>query len=141
RADAAARKLAETLGVDIRYYSIIYEVVDLVKGALSGMLSPDLKENITGTVEVREVYVISKIGTVLGCHVLDGVIKRGQRVRIMRMGAVIHDGELDSLKRFKDDVKEVKFGYDCGLSVKGFNDMQVGDKLEAYEVVEVARTL
>ncbi len=141
RADAAARKLAETLGVDIRYYSIIYEVVDLVKGALSGMLSPDLKENITGTVEVREVYVISKIGTVLGCHVLDGVIKRGQRVRVMRMGAVIHDGELDSLKRFKDDVKEVKFGYDCGLSVKGFNDMQVGDKLEAYEVVEVARTL
>ena len=141
RADATARKLAETLGVDIRYYSIIYEVVDLVKGALSGMLSPDLKENITGMVEVREVYVISKIGTVLGCHVLDGVIKRGQRVRILRVGAVIHDGELDSLKRFKDDVKEVKFGYDCGLSVKGFNDMQIGDKLEAYEVVEVARTL
>ncbi len=141
RADATARKLAETLGVDIRYYTIIYEVVDLVKAALSGMLTPDLKENITGTVEVREVYVISKVGTVLGCHVLDGVIKRGQRVRVMRMGAVIHDGELDSLKRFKDDVKEVKFGYDCGLSVKNFNDLQVGDKLEAYEIVEVARSL
>jgi translation initiation factor IF-2 len=141
RADATARKLAETLGVDIRYYTIIYEVVDLVKAALSGMLTPDLKENITGTVEVREVYVISKVGTVLGCHVLDGVIKRGQRVRVMRMGAVIHDGELDSLKRFKDDVKEVKFGYDCGLSVKNFNDMQVGDKVEAYEIVQVARSL
>lgn len=141
RADATARKLAETLGVDIRYYTIIYEVVDLVKAALSGMLTPDLKENITGTVEVREVYVISKVGTVLGCHVLDGVIKRGQRVRVMRMGAVIHDGELDSLKRFKDDVKEVKFGYDCGLSVKNFNDLQVGDKLEAYEIVQVARSL
>jgi translation initiation factor IF-2 len=115
--------------------------VDLVKAALSGMLTPDLKENITGTVEVREVYVISKVGTVLGCHVLDGVIKRGQRVRVMRMGAVIHDGELDSLKRFKDDVKEVKFGYDCGLSVKNFNDMQVGDKVEAYEIVQVARSL
>jgi translation initiation factor IF-2 len=141
RADATARKLAETLGVDIRYYTIIYEVVDLVKAALSGMLTPELKENITGTVEVREVYVISKVGTVLGCHVLDGVIKRGQRVRVMRMGQVIHDGELDSLKRFKDDVKEVKFGYDCGLSVKNFNDMQVGDKVEAYEIVQVARSL
>ncbi|MFA5172405.1 MAG: translation initiation factor IF-2 [Sulfuriferula sp.] len=141
RADATARKLAETLGVDIRYYTIIYEVVDLVKAALSGMLTPDLKENITGTVEVREVYVISKVGTVLGCHVLDGVIKRGQRVRVLRMGAIIHDGELDSLKRFKDDVKEVKFGYDCGLSVKNFNDLQVGDKLEAYEIVQVARSL
>lgn len=141
RADAAARKLAESLGVDIRYYNIIYEVVDLVKAALSGMLAPDLKENITGMVEVREVYVISKVGTVLGCHVLDGVIKRGERVRIMRNGELIHDGELDSLKRFKDDVKEVKFGYDCGLSVKNFNALEVGDKLEAYEVVEVARSL
>ncbi|MDR3392099.1 MAG: translation initiation factor IF-2 [Sulfuriferula sp.] len=141
RADAAARKLAETLGVDIRYYNIIYEVVDLVKAALSGMLTPDLKENITGMVEVREVYVISKVGTVLGCHVLDGVIKRGQRVRVMRNDEVIHDGELDSLKRFKDDVKEVKFGYDCGLSVKNFNAIEVGDKLEAYEVVQVARSL
>jgi translation initiation factor IF-2 len=141
RADAAARKLAETLGVDIRYYNIIYEVVDLVKAALSGMLTPDLKENITGMVEVREVYVISKVGTVLGCHVLDGVIKRGQRVRVMRNDEVIYDGELDSLKRFKDDVKEVKFGYDCGLSVKNFNAIEVGDKLEAYEVVQVARSL
>jgi translation initiation factor IF-2 len=141
RADATARKLAESLDVDIRYYNIIYEVVDLVKAALSGMLTPDLQENITGMVEVREVYVISKVGTVAGCHVLDGVVKRGARVRVLRNGAMVHDGELDSLKRFKDDVKEVKFGYDCGLSVKNFNDLEVGDKLEAYEIVEVARSL
>ena len=141
RADAAARKLAESLGVDIRYYNIIYEVVDLVKAALSGMLTPDLKENVTGMAEVREVYVISKVGTVLGCHVLDGVIKRGQRVRVLRNDEIIHDGELDSLKRFKDDVKEVKFGYDCGLSIKNFNALEVGDKIEGYEVVQVARSL
>ncbi|MDA8328310.1 MAG: translation initiation factor IF-2 [Betaproteobacteria bacterium] len=141
RADATARKLAESLDVDIRYYNIIYEVVDLVKAALSGMLTPDLQENITGMVEVREVYVISKVGTVAGCHVLDGVVKRGARVRVLRNGVMVHDGELDSLKRFKDDVKEVKFGYDCGLSVKNFNDLEVGDKLEAYEIVEVARSL
>lgn len=141
RADAAARKLAESLGVDIRYYNIIYEVVDLVKAALSGMLTPDLKETVTGMAEVREVYVISKVGTVLGCHVLDGVIKRGQRVRVLRNDEVIHDGELDSLKRFKDDVKEVKFGYDCGLSIKNFNALEVGDMIEGYEVVQVARSL
>ena len=141
RADVAARKLAESLGVDIRYYNIIYEVVDLVKAALSGMLTPDLKENITGMVEVREVYVISKIGTVAGCHVLDGLVKRGQRVRVLRNDEIVHDGELDSLKRFKDDVKEVKFGYDCGLSLKNYHALEVGDKLEVYEIVQVARSL
>ncbi len=141
RADATARKLAESLDVDIRYYNIIYEVVDLVKAALSGMLTPELKENVTGMLEVREVYVISKIGTVAGCHVLDGVIKRGERIRVLRNGELIHEGEMDSLKRFKDDVKEVKFGYDCGLSLKNFDALEVGDKLEAYEVVQVARSL
>ncbi|MES2364689.1 MAG: translation initiation factor IF-2 [Pseudomonadota bacterium] len=141
RADANARKLAESIGVDIRYYNIIYEAVDVVKAALSGMLTPDQKESITGMVEVREVYHISKIGTVAGCYVLDGLVKRGAKVRIMRKDEVIHTGELDSLKRFKDDVKEVKFGFECGLSVKNFNELEVGDKLEAYEVVEVARTL
>lgn len=141
RADANARKLAESIGVDIRYYNIIYEAVDVVKAALSGMLTPDQKESITGMVEVREVYHISKIGTVAGCYVLDGLVKRGAKVRIMRKEEVIHTGELDSLKRFKDDVKEVKFGFECGLSVKNFNELEVGDKLEAYEVVEVARTL
>jgi translation initiation factor IF-2 len=141
RADANARKLAESIGVDIRYYNIIYEAVDVVKAALSGMLTPDQKESITGMVEVREVYHISKIGTVAGCYVLDGLVKRGAKVRIMRKDEIIHTGELDSLKRFKDDVKEVKFGFECGLSVKNFNELEVGDKLEAYEVVEVARTL
>jgi len=141
RADATARKLAESIGVDIRYYNIIYEAVDVVKAALSGMLTPDQKENITGLVEVREVYHISKIGTVAGCYVLEGLVKRGAKVRIMRNGEIIHTGELDSLKRFKDDVKEVKFGFECGLSVKNFNELEIGDKLEAFEVVEVARTL
>ncbi|BBP05147.1 translation initiation factor IF-2 [Sulfuriferula plumbiphila] len=141
RADATARKLAESIGVDIRYYNIIYEAVDVVKAALSGMLTPDQKENITGLVEVREVYHISKIGTVAGCYVLEGLVKRGAKVRVMRNGEIIHTGELDSLKRFKDDVKEVKFGFECGLSVKNFNELEVGDKLEAFEVVEVARTL
>ena len=141
RAEATARKLAETIGVDIRYYNIIYEAVDVVKAALSGMLTPDRKENITGMIEVREVYHISKIGTVAGCYVLDGLVKRGAMVRILRNGDIVHTGELDSLKRFKDDVKEVKFGYECGLSVKGYNALEVGDQLEAYEVVEVARTL
>ncbi len=141
RADATARKLAESLGVDIRYYNIIYEVVDLVKAALSGMLTPDLKENVTGLVEVREIYVISKIGTVAGCHVLEGVVKRGQRARVLRGNEVVHEGELDSLKRFKDDVKEVKFGYDCGLSLKNYHALEVGDKLEVYEIVQVARSL
>ncbi len=141
RADVQARKLAESLGVDIRYYNIIYEVVDLVKAALSGMLAPELKEVVTGMVEVREVYVISKIGTVAGCHVLDGVVKRNERVRVLRNGGVVHDGELDSLKRFKDDVKEVREGYDCGISLKGFHDLEVGDKLEVYEIVQVARSL
>ncbi len=141
RPDAQARKLAESLGVDIRYYNIIYEVVDLVKAALSGMLTPDLKENITGALEVREVYVISRVGTVAGCHVTEGIIKRGERIRVYRNDELLHDGEMDSLKRFKDDVKEVRESYDCGISLKSFHDLQVGDRLEAYEIVQVARTL
>ncbi len=141
RADVAARKLAEHSGVDIRYYNIIYDAVDEVKAALSGMLAPERKESQTGLVEVREVYKISKVGTVAGCYVLDGVVKRGSRVRLLRDNVVIHDGELDSLKRFKDDVREVKGGFECGLSIKNFNDVQKGDQLEAYEIVEVSRTL
>ncbi|HEY8887530.1 MAG TPA: translation initiation factor IF-2 [Gallionella sp.] len=141
RADAAARKLAESSGVDIRYYNIIYAMVDEIKAALSGMLAPEKRESVMGTVEVRQVFTVSKIGTIAGCMVLDGVIKRGAKVRVMRGGEVIHDGELDSLKRFKDDVKEVKANFECGLSVKNFNDLVVGDKLEAYEIVEVARAL
>ena len=141
RADVAARKLAEHSGVDIRYYNIIYEAVDEVKAALSGMLAPDKKETQIGLVEVREVYKISKVGTVAGCYVLDGVVKRGAKVRLLRDSVVIHDGELDSLKRFKDDVREVKGGFECGLSLKNFNDVQKGDQLEVYEIVEVSRTL
>jgi translation initiation factor IF-2 len=141
RADAAARKLAEANGVDIRYYNIIYAMVDEIKAALSGMLAPEKRESIMGTVEVRQVFTVSKIGTIAGCMVLDGIIKRGAKVRVLRDNVVIHDGELDSLKRFKDDVKEVKANFECGLSVKNFNDLIVGDKLEAYEIVEVARAL
>ncbi len=141
RADAAARKLAEHSGVDIRYYNIIYDAVDEVKAALSGMLAPEKKENQIGLVEVREVYKISKVGTVAGCYVLDGVVKRGSRVRVLRDNVVIHDGELDSLKRFKDDVREVKGGFECGLSIRNFNDIEKGDQLEVYEIVEVSRTL
>ncbi len=141
RADAAARKLAESNGVDIRYYNIIYEAVDEVKAALTGMLAPEKKENAVGLVEVRQVFKISKIGTVAGCYVLEGAIRRGAKVRLLRDNVVVHDGELDSLKRFKDDVREVKAGFECGLSLKNFNDVKVGDQIEVYEVVEVARTL
>ncbi len=141
RADVAARKLAESSGVDIRYYNIIYDAVDDVKAALSGMLSPEKKESQLGLVEVREVYKISKVGTVAGCYVLEGLIRRGGRVRLLRNGVVLHDGELDSLKRFKDDVREVKAGFECGLSLKNFNDVEKGDQLECYEIVEVSRTL
>ena len=141
RADAMARKLAENAGVDIRYYNIIYEAVDEIKAALSGMLAPEKKENILGLVEVRQVFKISKVGTVAGCMVLDGLVRRNAGVRLLRDNVVIFTGELDSLKRFKDDVREVKAGFECGLSLKNYDDLKVGDQLEAFEVVEVARSL
>jgi translation initiation factor IF-2 len=141
RADTAARKLAESSGVDIRYYNVIYEAVDEVKAALSGMLAPEKKENVLGLVEIRQIFKISSVGTVAGCYVTEGLIRRNARVRLLRDNVVIHDGELDSLKRFKDDAREVKAGFECGLSVKNYDDLKVGDQLEAYEVVEVARTL
>ena len=141
RADTGARKLIESLGVDARYYNIIYEAVDEVKAALSGMLAPEQKEQMIGTVEVREVYKISKVGSIAGCYVQDGMVKRHSKVRLLRDNVIIHTGELDSLKRFKDDVKEVKNNFECGLSLKNFNDIEVGDILEIYEVVEVARSL
>ena len=125
----------------MRYYNIIYEAVDEVKAALGGMLSPEEKENVIGLVEIREVFRISRVGSVAGCYVLDGIVKRGSKVRVLRSNVVIHTGELDSLKRFKDDVREVKAGFECGLSLKNFNDIEVGDQLEVFEVVEVARTL
>ncbi len=141
RADAAARKLAETFGVDLRYYNIIYEMVDEIKAALSGMLPPEKRENILGMVEVRQVFHISKIGTIAGCYVTEGLIKRNSQIRVLRNNVVIHTGWLDSLKRFKDDAKEVKSNFECGLSMQGYNNLEVGDFLEAYEIVEVARAL
>ncbi|HXV07021.1 MAG TPA: translation initiation factor IF-2, partial [Burkholderiales bacterium] len=141
RADATAKKLMAAHGVDVRYYNVIYDAVDEVKAALSGMLAPEKKESVTGLVEVRQVFHISKVGTVAGCYVLEGVVRRSAMVRVLRDNIVIHAGELDSLKRFKDDVREVKAGFECGLSVKSFSDLKVGDQLEVFEVVEVARTL
>ena len=141
RADASARKLAEANGIDIRYYNIIYDAVDDVKAAMSGMLAPEKREQALGLVEIRQVITISKVGAIAGCYVLEGVVKRGSSTRLLRNNVVIWTGELDSLKRFKDDVKEVKSGFECGLSLKNFNDIQVGDQLEVFEVQEVARTL
>ncbi|MBB5017572.1 translation initiation factor IF-2 [Chitinivorax tropicus] len=141
RADANARKLAESEGIDIRYYNIIYQAVDDVKAAMSGMLAPEKREQVIGNVEVRQVFHVSKVGTIAGCFVHDGLIKRNARVRVLRHNVVIHDGELESLKRFKDDVKEVKLGYECGLQVRNYNDIVEGDFLEVYEIIEVARTL
>jgi translation initiation factor IF-2 len=141
RADAGARKAAENFGVDIRYYNIIYDAVDEVKAALSGMLAPEKKEHILGVVEIRQVFRISRVGSVAGCMVLSGVVKRNASVRVLRNHVVMHTGELDSLKRFKDDVREVKEGFECGLSLKNFNDINEGDQLEVFEIREVARTL
>jgi translation initiation factor IF-2 len=141
RADATARKLIESAGVQVRYYNIIYEAVDEIKAALSGMLAPEKKEQILGTVEVRQVFRISKVGAVAGCYVLDGLVKRNAQVRVLRDNVVIHTGEIDSLKRFKDDVREVKAGFECGMSLKNFSDLKEGDQFEVFEVLEVARTL
>ena len=141
RAEAGARKAAESVGVEIRYYNIIYDAVDDVKAALSGMLAPEKREDITGLIEIRQVFRASKIGTIAGCHVLEGVVKRTSRARLLRDHVVIWEGELESLKRFKDDVKEVRAGFECGLSLKNYNNYEEGDQIEAYDVTEIARTL
>jgi translation initiation factor IF-2 len=141
RADASARKLAEANGVDIRYYNIIYDAVDEIKAAMSGMLSPEKREQALGLVEIRQVILVSKVGAIAGCYVLEGTVKRGASVRLLRDNVVVWTGELDSLKRFKDDVKEVKSGFECGLTLKNFNDIKEGDQLEVFEVQEIARTL
>ena len=141
RADVGARKVAEGNGIDIRYYNIIYDAVDDVKAALSGMLTPDKKEEVIGTAEIRQVFIASKIGTIAGCMVTSGVVRRNARLRLLRQNTVIFTGELESLKRFKDDVKEVKENFECGLNIKGYNDIKEGDVLEFFEIKEVARTL
>jgi translation initiation factor IF-2 len=141
RADQSARKLAESNGIDIRYYNIIYDAVDEVKAAMSGMLAPEKKEEAIGLVQIRQVFKVSKVGNIAGCMVLEGVVRRGAQVRLLRNHVVTWTGELDSLKRFKDDVREVKEGFECGLSLKNFNDIEEGDQLEVFEIKEVARTL
>ena len=141
RSETSAKKLAESNGVDVRYYNIIYDAVDEVKAAMSGMLTPEKREEVIGMVEVREVYTISKIGTVAGCMVTDGLVKKDSQVRLLRDNVVQWTGWLDSLRRFKDDVKEVKSGFDCGVTLKGNNDLKVGDQLEIFEIREVARSL
>lgn len=141
RADASARKLAETENVEIRYYNIIYDAIDDVKAALSGMLAPEEKEQVTGMVEIRQVITVSKVGNIAGCMVTDGVVKRDSHIRLIRNNVVIHTGELASLKRYKDDVKEVRMGFECGLMLKGFNEIMEGDQLECFDIVEVARSL
>ena len=141
RADVTARKLIESSGIDVRYYNIIYDAVDEIKAALSGMLTPEKRESVLGIVEVRQVFRISKVGTVAGCYVLEGLVRRNAQVRVLRDNVVIHTGEIDALKRFKDDQREVKAGFECGISLKNFNDLNEKDQFEVFEVQEVARTL
>ncbi|MCW7540945.1 translation initiation factor IF-2 [Aquabacterium sp. A7-Y] len=141
RADAGARKLAEGNGVDLRYYNIIYDAVDEIRAAMSGMLAPEQKEEIIGLAEIRQVFRSSKVGAIAGCMVLSGYVRRNARLRLLRDNVVVFTGELDSLKRFKDDVREVKEGFECGLNIKNYNDIAEGDQLEFFEIKEVARTL
>ena len=141
RADGAARKVVENEGVDLRYYSVIYDLIDDVKQALSGMLSPEMREEINGTAEVRDVFKSPKFGAIAGCMVIDGTLYRSNPIRVLRDDVVIYEGELESLRRFKDDVAEVRNGMECGIGVKNYNDVKPGDKIEVYEVKEYARTL
>ena len=141
RADASARAAVKETGVDIRYYSIIYEAIDDVKAAVSGMLAPEIREEIVGLAEVREAFPSPKLGQIAGCLVVDGYVKRSNPIRVLRDNVVIYEGELESLRRFKDDVNEVRAGTECGIGVKNYNDVKPGDQIECYERVEVARQL
>ena len=141
RPSMGARRLAEKEQIDIRLYSIIYTAIEEIKAAMEGMLSPEIKEEIVATVEVLETFKISKVGTIAGCVVREGKITRSSKVRVIRDGIVVYSGELGSLKRFKDDVKEVSKGFECGLNITNYNDLRIGDMIEAYEEVEVKKTL
>ncbi|MGN8224374.1 translation initiation factor IF-2 [Gracilimonas sp. BCB1] len=141
RPTSSARKLAESEEIDIRLFSVIYDAVDEVRDALEGLLSPELKEQMMGVVDVRETFKVSKVGTIAGCYVTEGKIERNNPIRLVRDGVVIYDGEIDALKRFKDDVKEVTSGYECGISIQGYNDIKVGDQIESYKITEQKRTL
>ncbi|MBR1632005.1 MAG: translation initiation factor IF-2, partial [Paludibacteraceae bacterium] len=141
RPTATARKLAEREEVDVRIYSIIYDAIEEIKAAMEGLLAPEIKEEVTGTLEVQQVFKISKVGMIAGCKVKEGKIKRSNRVRVIRDGIVIHTGDIDSLKREKDDVKEVGLNTECGLNIRSYNDIREGDIIEAFEQIEVKQTL
>ena len=141
RPSASARKMAEQQGVDIRLYSIIYDAIEEVKSAMEGMLAPEVKEEVTATVEVRQVYHISKVGTVAGAYVVDGKVQRSNKARVIRDGIVVHTGQINALKRFKDDVKEVGTNFECGISLVNYNDLREGDMIETYQEVEVKAKL
>jgi len=141
RADGSAKRLIDEESVDLHYYSVIYDLIDEVKHAMSGMLAPEFKEVISGLAEVRDVFRSPKIGAIAGCMVIEGTLKRNNPIRVLRENVVIYEGELESLRRFKDDVNEVKQGTECGIGVKNYNDVKVGDQIEVYERVQVARKL
>lgn len=141
RPEAKAKKLAEQEGVDIRFYKVIYDAIDDIKDAMAGKLAPEEVEKVIGSAEVREVFQVPKVGAVAGCYVTDGFVVRHAGVRVLREGVLVYDGKLASLKRFKDDVKEVKSGYECGIGVEKFNDIKAGDTFEFYIVEEVAAKL
>jgi len=141
RADNVAKRLIDEEDVDLHYYSVIYDLIDEVKGAMSGMLAPEFKEEIIGLAEVRDVFRSPKLGAIAGCMVIDGVVKRNNPIRVLRDNVVIYEGELESLRRFKDDVNEVKQNMECGIGVKNYNDVKAGDQIEVYERVQVTREL
>jgi translation initiation factor IF-2 len=141
RADNAARKLVEEEGVDLRYYNVIYDLIDDVKAALTGMLAPELREEIVGIAEVRDVFSSPKFGQIAGCMVIEGTVHRAKPIRVLRDSVVIYQGELESLRRFKDDASEVRNGTECGIGVKNYTDVKAGDLIEVYEVREIARSL
>ena len=141
RADAGARKLAENNGVDLHYYSIIYDAVDELKVAMSGMLAPEQREEIIGTAEIRTVFVATKIGTIAGSYITSGMVHRNARFRLLRDNVVVYTGEVDSIKRLKDDVRDVKEGFECGIKLKNYNDIKEGDQFEFFDIKEIARTL
>ncbi|MFN4054923.1 MAG: translation initiation factor IF-2, partial [Alishewanella aestuarii] len=141
RADGSARKLVEDEGLDLRYYSIIYELLDEVKQAMTGMLAPEFKQQIIGLAQVRDVFRSPKFGAIAGCMVTEGIIKRNAPIRVLRDNVVIYEGELESLRRFKDDVSEVRQGFECGIGVKNYNDVREGDQIEVFETIQVERTL
>jgi translation initiation factor IF-2 len=141
RADASARRIIESESVDLHYYSVIYDLIDEVKSAMTGLLAPEFKQQIMGLAEVRDVFKSPKLGAIAGCMVLEGQVKRSNPIRVLRDNVVIYEGELESLRRFKDDVNEVRNGMECGIGVKNYNDVRAGDQIEVFEIVEVKRSL